>query len=378
MLPIPIKGEYFHYRIRLTNKTGEYMTFLYIILFLTVLSVSTPFILKLQYPHKINWKEVILSIVVSLLISGISVALSVGNIYNTELLHGQVVNKQRVKTSCEHSYSCNCRTTTNSNGNSSTTCDTCYEHSHDYDWTVYTTVGNIDIVRIDRRGDNEPPRFSKVEIGEPASKESWYVDYIKGSYSVFNIQDNPVDHPFKHIIPRYPNVNDYYNTNLVLSTHRIPSDIKRLINDGLRDSLRSLGRKRQVNAVVVITDKDQSFGEFLRNEWNNGRKNDAIIVIGVNKENEILWSFVFGWSENKLFDIQLRNELNDIVSITNTTEIVTTITNNIDKYFTRQSMSDFKYLLYERDVSGWMILFILFLQLGANIGISVFNYKVHL
>lgn len=30
MLPIPIKGEYFHYRIRLTNKTGEDIRFYFI------------------------------------------------------------------------------------------------------------------------------------------------------------------------------------------------------------------------------------------------------------------------------------------------------------------------------------------------------------
>lgn len=351
------------------------MTFIYVILFFTFVAIATPFILKLIFPHKITWGEIAVSIGVSLVVSGLSVLLTLGNIYNTEVWHGEVTDKRKVRTSCSHSYSCNCTTTRDSNGNSTTICQTCYEHSHDYNWTVFTTVGNINIPRIDSQGRNEPPRFSVVTVGEPASIERTYVDYIRGSHSVFNIEKNEPDHPFNSLVPNYPRVQDYYRIQLVHSTYNVSSGIKNAINDGIRDRLKVLGAARQANIVVVITDKDQSFGEFLRNDWGNGRKNDAVIVIGTDgsQEHKIEWAFVFGWSENQYFNINLRNELMDIGSINETVEVVNTISTNVSKYFERQSMSDFKYLLFERETSVWVILFVLLLQIGANVGISVFN-----
>lgn len=351
------------------------MTFLYFILFLTVIALATPFILKLAFPHKITWGEVGLSIGVSIIVTILSVVLTLGNIYNTEIWHGEVTDKRQVRTSCEHSYTCNCTTRTDSDGRTEEVCQTCYEHSHDYNWTVFTTVGNINVPRVDRQGRHEPPRFSAVTVGEPAARERTYIDYIRGSDSVFNIQHNDPEHPFNNLVPNYPRVNDLYNVRLVHSTYNVGSSVVSEINNGLRDALRHLGAARQVNIVVIITDQDQSFGEFTRNDWGNGRKNDAVVIIGTDgaSEGNIRWAFVFGWSENQYFNVNLRNELMDIESINNTTEVVNRIVENTTRYFERQSMSDFQYLLFERSVSGWTILAVIILQLSGNIGISIFN-----
>ena len=62
---------------------------------------------------------------------------------DTETLNGEIVNKKKVRVSCEHSYPCNphdCMC--DDKGNCSTCWDTCYDHSYDWDWRVYSNINS--------------------------------------------------------------------------------------------------------------------------------------------------------------------------------------------------------------------------------------------
>lgn len=357
------------------------MTLIFVIIFFTILAITTPFILIKAFPHRITWKEVGLSVFISLVITVLSFFVALGNIYNVEILNGKVTNKKQVRTSCEHSYQI-CTPSTDANGNTTSNCVTYYEHSHDYDWRVYTTVGSINISRVDRRGVREPKRFTQVKIGEPASKESRYIDYIKGSNSVFNLEENIQEgHAFEKRVPNYPRVSDYYNVDLIKSTYAIDQKIIRDLNDKLRNRLIALNNRGKINVIIVITDKDSSYGEYIKARWNNGRKTDAVIVIGTNgnddteNSNKIEWSMVFGWSDKQTFNVNLRNEIINIENIKNTDKIVDTISNNVTQYFKLKPMEDYKYLMFERNVGKWQIVFIFLFQIIGNLLVSWFNYK---
>src|ERR1035437_10316243 len=105
-------------------------------------------------------------VAVSAMIAGASfiiavITLSVGmfsETADTEVWNGKVTSKEKEQVSCSHSYSCNCRSVQSCSGSgkdrsctSSTQCDTCYEHNHDFDWVVHTTIGGKEIDRIDRQ-----------------------------------------------------------------------------------------------------------------------------------------------------------------------------------------------------------------------------------
>jgi hypothetical protein len=349
------------------------MTFFYVLLALTTIAFFVPFLLKLAIPHKVTWGEVCGSLFVSLIVTLICTGLVFKSLHNTELVHGYVTDKKQVKVSCEHSYSCNCVTVSNGNGGTTTTCSTCYDHSHDFDWRVYTTIGSYNIERIDRQGKKEPERYTIVNKNDPVTDTSSYIDYVSGSASsLFNLtQYATEENKAKYRVPAYPKVFDYYNTNLVINMGAVTADVVKDTNTLLRKSLNSMGSKKQVNVIVVFTKHDRNFGNYLQYAWNNGRKNDRIVVIGVDSEMSPTWVYSFGWSKNQMVNIGIRDDIQTLQTITPDT-VVDAISKNVNKHFSRTPMEEYKYLATEVEVSVGVVIFCIILQLLGNIGFAMF------
>lgn len=346
------------------------MIFIYVIVLLTFIAIISTIGLRFLFPHRISNKEMAISIVLSFAVSAVCVLITLGNVYNTELLHGKVTNKYKDIVSCEHSN----RVCTGSGENE--TCITTYDHFYDNDWVVDTTVGRLRISRIDRQGLREPPRFTTVEIGEPATVDNMYIDYIRGSNSIFNTRDmiSTEDYYFSKV-PRYPETYDYYRANLVLSTDPVDNKIIKDLNSQLREKLKTLGYAKQNSTIIVLTKESQAFAEYLKSYWNNGRKNNGIVVIGFNDKKEITWVDVFGWSTNEMYKVSLQTDILRVKTIDNTKEIVDNIAVNTSKYFERKPMGDFNHLLFDREISILSVLLVIFLQLGINVGLSFYNYR---
>lgn len=347
------------------------MIFIYVIIFLTLVAIAASFYLKTKYPHNISDKELLCAIAASFAVSGISIALTLGDIYSTQLLHGKVISKSRDMVSCEHSY----EVCTGSGENES--CHTEYEHSFDYDWNVYTSIGTITIDRrsFDSQGLLEPERFSNTIIGEAVTKEDTYIDYISGSNSVFNTADMIENSIYKNNIPSYPSVHDYYRTNIILSTLPIKQHLKNELNFKLRNILAELGPTKENSTLIVITDQPEEYAVHLKNAWNNGKKNEAILIIGIDQNYEILWTNVFSWSSQFDFNELLAEDVLQAKNLHNTDHIISSIYKNVKLHFNRRPMEEFSYLLFERTVPFSVILIVLFIQILVNAGISMYNYS---
>lgn len=347
------------------------MTLLYVIITMTVLAIATPFILKLIFPHEITNEELVGSVIGSIAITLFSLGILYFNASNTELWHGQVTNKNQVKVSCSHSYSCNC--TTDSKGN--TSCSTCYEHSHDFDWRVYTSVGEFNIDRLDSRGLKEPARFTSIEINEPVSRENRYIDYVgNSSHSLYNLEQYATsENKDRYGEVAYPRVYDYYNVKLVVDLIGQTKLSNELSNE-IRLALRRIGFENEVNIVVVLTNHDRKFGNYLQYHWNNGRKNDQIVVIGVDStegQNHMNWAYAFGYSSNQMVNVELRDKLQSLKTINDVQEVGSIITATVSKHYVRTPMAEFKYLASEIEISNWMVFFMMLLQIGGNITIAL-------
>lgn len=278
-----------------------------------------------------------------------------GSALDTEILNGQVVDKFSERVSCEHSYQCNPRT--DSKGN--TTYDTCYEHSFDIDWIVRTTVGNLTISRVNRQGTHEPPRFSDVVPGEPASVEGRYINYVRAvPESIFNEGDFTTTHN----VAKYPRVHDYYRVRHVLNSD---SGINQgLLNDWdskLKHALITLGHQKQVNILVIPTQKPPSYANDLEYHWLRGKKNDVIVVIGVDESStEVMWSRSFGWAESSRVFNEIENRL---VGSEINEETIDIVINNVVEFYTRQSFDQYKYLIEEVKPSWWIILLLMIVNI---------------
>lgn len=358
------------------------MSIIWVIVMLTVLGICTPWILKIIWPHEVTLPEVALSTAISIVISGVSVLFLLSMTpRNVELLHGQVVDKKRVKVSCQHSYQCNCYTSCSGTGSNRTCtriCQTCYEHSYDVDWRVYHDISmmgsNINIRRVDRRGVTEPPRWTRVEVGEPFSMEHSYPDYIQLAPNSLFYKENVNTVPeYQETIPRYPFVRNVYDTVNILKTHDFSFLNLTEWNDTLRNHLKEWSPEQHVNVIFMFTKHDRMFAEYLKNEWQNGRKNDAVIVVNIDSELNPEWVEVFSWSKEKYFNSIVKAELANLDQFT-VDNVFNVLDTNIE-HFERRPMEEFEYLKWEREYAWWQVMIVLLLQFGGNITISYLIVK---
>lgn len=312
--------------------------------------------------RKIEYRGLIGALAISfLVVFSVYQLSSMSMMRDVEILNGKVTSKQPVDVGCRHDYSCNCREECSSSGDTqscSTVCDTCYEHSYDVDWDVYTTIGSLTIDPIDRQGLQEPPRWTQVRINEPVSAEHGYQNYIKASpQSLFNSAAN-VMIEFRGKLPAHPSgIYDYYRVNrLVLSGVQAPANEVTAWNMGIGEILKEIGPSKQVNVVVVLTNSDNSlWANALRTEWLGGKKNEVVVIIGTPQYPEISWVNVFSWSQDDMLNVKLRDDIRELKTV-DRTAVLNLIYVDIVKHFKRKPMEDYKYLRDEIEPDLLMIM----------------------
>lgn len=328
---------------------------------------------------RVCWREflVVLGTVVAFNILGMALSF-VGATYDTELWNGTVSKKERNIVHCSHSYKCHCYTTQSCTGSGAQRrchnvehCQTCYDHPFDVDWDVYTTVGNMSISRVDRQGLIEPPRWTQVRIGEPASTSHMYTNYIKAAPGSVLRMDN--QKTFPGLMPNYPSVFDYYRANHLIS---IGANIPNI--DQMQEKLGAingkLGPAKEVNVIfVVVNTPDPTYYYALQKHWLGGKKNDVVVIVGApNGGPAIEWATVMSWSEVELLKVQIRDAIMDIGTLERFPEILDTTEQIVYKQFKRKPMEDFAYLRYQYSPSTGIMFTLLLLGIVISVGLSIF------
>lgn len=331
---------------------------------LTFLHLSIPLFFRCVLRWNISYAEYGIQIGVGVLSVALLTGLSMtANIRDVEIHNGRVLDKERVKVSCEHSYECFCTTRTNSDGTTYRTCQTCWRHSHDYDWRVMTTVGDLNIQRVDSQGKDEPPRWTKVIRGEPAADSKVYKNYVKAAPdSIFSLRETYADRWEE--VP-YPKVHDYYRFNRVINNagYRVGN-----MNDKLNQWLTKAGWDKQVN-VIVITTKEASneYGEFIRQTWLGGKKNDVVVVVNPGDGN-IKWIRAFSWSKN--------TTVHSVIEETSHMgELTENIIYGVNRYYVRRPMEEFEYLKDDIRPPGWAVILNLLFNVVLSISLSVYMHR---
>ena len=321
------------------------------------------------FKNKITMKEAIIQFAVQLLIVCIVGWASYHNdLADREILNSVVTNKTKDKVSCSHSYTCNCITRCSSTGKSgtscSTHCQTCYEHSYDIDWNIHNEIGtSFTIDRIDRRGLDEPPRWTSVKAGDPTAQTHKYENYIKAdAQSLFKKEFN--EDQLKRF-PKYPDkIYDYYKLNRVIQDKNYvnwQNDIS-LLNS-------RIGRVKQANLVVVLSSKSDSYADDLEIAWSGAKKNDIVLLLGTDGTN-IGWARVIGIGVNEELKVFLRNNVVSYGKLDN--GLLPIIENTIVEKFKRIPMSKFEYLKenYKPSKTAWIIS--LLITIACSVGLSYY------
>ena len=346
------------------------MTIFLLILTLLVVSVL---INKLLWKEEITIAEMsinlavmVVMVIIFLIFWGVSVNYKVAD---QQILNGKVTNKKIERVHCRHSYPCHCYTTCRKGG-CSTHCSTCYVHSYDNDYVILSTIGHFTIKTIDSQGLKVPPRFEEVKHEDAVCNCVSYKNYIRGSdTSIFGTHVEMTKEEKKQI-PEYPiKVYDYYKVNRILDlTGTIPGDKLQEYNLLLSDMLKDTGYNKQANAVVVITDKPESFALKLLDSWYGGKKNDTVIVIGMSGE-EISYVRIHSWSLHSIFDVKLRDYILEVGKL-DMPVIIDKIKLELNEDFIRRSFREFKYLRWQVLPSDTSILIFILLSLSISTGIG--------
>lgn len=343
---------------------------------LLIFPILWPFAAAALWKSRITPMELALNLTVGCLISvaGYYASLSLQAL-DVEVHNGRVTSKEQDQVSCSHSYSCNCRQSCTGTGASRSciqTCDTCYEHSHDYDWVLHTEVGNITLDRIDRQGAAEPPRYSRAKRGDPVAVTKNYESLIKAAPdSLFNASsEKMLKARYAEQLLNYPSeVQDYHYVNRVL-TQGVSLPEQAAWNQGLQDMLATLGPRKQVNAVLVFSkEPDPQYAEALRAHWLGGKKNDVVVVFGTPGYPKISWVRVFSWTDRELFKVELRDELQAMESV-DRPAVLALLSQKIETSFARKSMKDFEYLRNEIQPPLWVAILLAAVSLVASVFLS--------
>lgn len=328
---------------------------------------------------RISLKEFLIqeAVIVLIIVSGYFMARYV-NTRDVELWNGKIVNKAQEKVSCSHSYSCNCRPVSCGKNCTTTHCDTCYEHSWDYDWNLYTSnQETITIDRIDRRGTKEPPRFTKARIGDPTALDHSYTNYIKANQWTI-LRKQGLKEKFSKYLPSYPtDIYDYHYVSRFLTPGINMKDTK-IWNDQLMQLNAELGKKKKVNIVLIaVPTVDSSYIHALEEAWLGGKKNDLVVIIGVPEYPKISWVRVMSWSRAEELKIEIRDKIQEIGDMNQRDAIVLTIGDLVNEKFVKRPMSDFEYLNASARPPFWAMIILFILGIASSIGLSIFFYHNH-
>jgi hypothetical protein len=348
--------------------------------------VIWPFIAKRIWFTHITWIELGINIFgIFILVSILWFAGKSSLTDDIEIINGSVISKERIHDEYERSYDCRC--SRDSKGNKS--CDTCYEDHYTVEWIAKMNYGvaneTFQFDKLDstsKRVYNSPDNanYLKCEVGEPASKFNSYKNYIKAvPESLFNMLG--ASDSYYNQVPGYIGIHNNYRVNRVLNLKTtVPSSELNKLNDNLNKALITLGYKKQVNFIVIVTSNlDPMFRYTVEKYWLGGKKNDVTVFLGMDG-NKIAWADVMTFAlniKNEKFVVMLRDELLKVGEF-NADTLTQLIVSNTNEHFVRTEMKDFEYLADSIQPPQWIINLVAFLSIFGTIGLSYVMKRIDL
>lgn len=343
------------------------------------------FYLKTTY----TWLEALGHIaIVSALMVGAAQIGKYSVLEDTEILNGQLTGKSRDHGQYTEFYDCNCTWVTNSNGNSVQKCQTCSREHYTVDWILHSTLGNYTVRSLDSLSSSvystpNPGLYKRAQEGDACSRTHGYQNYFRAApNSLQHLSGTVASSHFlkKGMLPPYPSVHSLYKVDRVLDPgNRVPADVENKLNEKISLALRTLGPAKQLNAIVVFAPTaDPKYRYALEQHWLGGKKNDAIVLIGVEEYPAIEWAGVITLAANngnEMLAVKMRDDLKALGDASDPVAMADTITSNLQKHFKRMPMAEWEHLEEEYTPPLWIIITMMVINIVANIGLTWVFHK---
>lgn len=340
----------------------------YLLLFL-LFPLIWPIVAWKLFSKTITFKEMLLNIILAVILTcSVWYCGKYSCMSDIEILNGEILDKKKTKGFYVTSYPCNCRTI-----GKTTSCSTCFQDHYTVSWDIHTSVGEVNVKYLDLPSAAayaipDPKVYKECEKEQPASLEHPYENYIKlAPESLFHL--NPGNYNFK--IPEYPRTFDFYKINRVLSDTIDPTNLNTILNK----ELKTLGKEKQVNIIVLLTKYNSNFKYAVERAWLAGKKNDVIVYIGL-KENNIVWTGVTVWVNNignEYLAASLKEKL--LIGNYDNNKIANIIVKEIRDNYHRTEMKSFEYLKEDFDPPTWLIIVSVFISVVGSLGLTFLFHK---
>jgi len=383
--------------------------------FALLIPIITSIILLMLFRHKTVWWEFIVPFVVSLiLIFAIKFGSEISQVIDIEYWGGWVVKAEyyerwdeevpcsHIKYRTETRY----RTVYDSEGNSHQESYTVevfdgYEHIYDVDehspyWQIidshqkdisidksqfealcnqFQNRKKIDMHRDYHSIDGD--KFESVWGGqderlEPVVTSHSYENRVQNSNSVFNFREIKKEEKQQYNLFEFPKIYDRYKCNSIFGDGGpTQAEANKLLN--MYNA--KLGSIKEIRMMILVFKNQPMEAGFLQElYWKRGNKNEFIITIGTNSNNEIQWAYAFSWTKEE----NLITEVQDLINLKQGKEIdlvkiVDEMIPKIKSQFIRRQFKEFKYI--NVDPPAWAMWVIFIVTIIVNGGLSAWIIK---
>jgi len=209
---------------------------------------------------------------------------------------------------------------------------------------------------------------NKFEHTYPIVRRGTYENRVKCSRSIFNFKTITPQEKSMYGLYDYPQM-DRYDYNPILGFKDYKAS-KRLSFHNAH-----LGSFKQVHMLIAVY-KNKPYDAALYQEslWKGGNKNEFILCIGVNDENQIQWAKVISWTEVQELKIGLESKVKKMSF--DLSAIADTMAKDVQYRFKRKQFKDFSYITVEPTTTAVILSFVITFIVTVILSIVVIKYEI--
>lgn len=361
-----------------------------------LIPIITAVILFYNFKHRTKWWEFLIPFaasVVFIFIAKFTVE-KVGTT-DTEYWGGWAVNVVYLEDWNEYIHQTCTRSYTDSSGNTQTeTYDCSYVQYHPPQWFVMDSngirvnitqkeygnlrnkLGNQVFIDLHRNyhtddGDKYQCSFNyKTDPPEkliPVTTVHRYENRVQAATSLYDFKDVSDEEKKKYGIKEYPKPDQYYCSSIIGGNY--PSVRRKLDYFNAR-----YGAMKQIRVwLLIFRDQPKDAGLLQEQYWKGANKNEFVICVGLDKQNNFQWGHVFSWTPIKetVFstrDWMYENLDKEKIGPEDLENFVDYTTGILLERFKRMEFAEFDYLKVKPP--WWAVLIVYILVTVLNVGIS--------
>ena len=269
-----------------------------------------------------------------------------------QLLSGSVAEKKRVYDPETESYDCG----KDSQGHTKT----CTREIPRWRWDVVSDIDGDKFSEYTHQSIRAPEIYTNTQIGDPYTASKRFLNFQNVSEQTVMI-DREAAEEYKGWLPEYPHV--YAGFKVQRGFSNTPQVDQRELSRQLNVAQKRWGPMHGVNVIVIALREETDFKGFyyaLKSKWKGGKKNDAVVVMRLDKEGRVINANSFTRSADNLTDPQGFNFSNlmhvNAVKLNryDTAKYIEAL-DSAFQYFQREDLGRYDFLKDEYDPPYWLV-----------------------